>query len=220
MKIILIEGHRKVYYLLDSLSKRKHHKLVVINQDKDYCKVLSRKFPDAVIIHGDATKNYILEDAQIRDFDLSIHLSYDDKINLVSALSLNKCFNVQRNVTVVNESKNVEVFYGVGIDTTIDTSRVLANIIEQHAFVEKLKTYMPLEDENLILLNLEVSSESNSIGKKIQSLTLPSDAIIAAIFRDKKTIIPNGNTMIESGDRIFVTTLKKVQNKVVKALIG
>jgi trk system potassium uptake protein TrkA len=216
MKILITEGHRKTYYLLDAFTK--NHKIVVINKDKNYCKDLSRLFPHVTIVHGDATKPYLLDDAQIFDFDLSIHLSNEDKENLVTALMVKKHYKIKRAVSVVNDSKNADVFTKLGIESTIDTSRVIAGIIEQHAFVDRLKTYVPLEDENLVIVDLEISEDSPSIGKKIQALDLPESAILTAIFRNKKAIIPKGQTIIEKGDRVVVTTLKKVQSKVIKTL--
>ncbi|MFU8786345.1 MAG: NAD-binding protein [Candidatus Izemoplasmataceae bacterium] len=217
MKILITEGHKKAYYILEAFSQQKH-KLVAINQDKDYCKQLARDFPNAIIVHGDATKPFLLEDAKIYEFDLSIHLSPEDKTNLVTAITLKEQFKVKRAVSIINDSQNTLVFNELGIESTIDTAKVIASIVEQHAFIEKLKSYAPLEDENLVILNLEVSLNTTVIGKKIQTLDLPEEAIVTAIFRSKKPIIPKGNTMIEAGDRIIVTTLKRVQNKVIKVL--
>ena len=75
-----------------------------------------------------------------------------------------------------------------------------------------------MEDENLVILNLEITQKNKAIGKKIAALNIPNDAVVTAIFRNKKAVIPKGSTLIEYGDRIVVTTLKKAQSKVVKVL--
>ena len=217
MKIILLDGQRKVNYLLNAFTKSRH-KIVVINKDLSFCKHLSRLYPQTIIIHGDGTDESVLQSAQIDDFDLSVHLSWDDKDNLLSAMLLKKAHNVKRTVSLVNEHENEEIFLTLGIDATVDTARSLANIIEQQAFVEHLRSYSPIENGGIAIVNVTIPPNASAIGVKIVDLPLPKETIVSAIFRHEKPLIPHGDTIIEEGDHVIVTTLDKTQAKLVKVL--
>ena len=219
MKILISGGRKKTRYLLQSLNTTKH-KVVVINKDKDFCKVLSREFKNVAIIHGDATVPDTLEDAGVYNFDLGITLCNQDTENLVIGLLLRNVFSLERVVSIVNTPHNVNVFKELGVTETINSAKVIAGIIEQHAFVQALKMFMPLEDENLLILDIEVTEKSPVITRPVESIKLPSDAVITAILRDGKATIAKPKTILEHKDRVIVTTLKKTKNKVIKAISG
>ncbi|MFW5894463.1 MAG: NAD-binding protein [Bacillota bacterium] len=219
MKIVINGGMKKTHYLLQSLNTSKH-KVVVINKDKAYCKMLSREFKNVAIIHGDATVPDTLEDAGIYNFDLGITLCNQDTENLVIGMLLKNAFNIERVVSIVNIPHNVEVFKKLGITETINSAKVIAGIIEQHAFVQSLKMFMPLEDENLLILDIEITEKSPVVTKAVNTIKLPTEAIVTAILRDGKAVIAKDKTLIEHGDRLIVTTLKKTKNKVIKAISG
>ncbi|MFW5913932.1 MAG: NAD-binding protein [Bacillota bacterium] len=219
MKILISGGRKKTRYLLQSLNTTKH-KVVVINKDKDFCKQLSREFKNVAIIHGDATVPDTLEDAGIYNFDLGITLCNQDTENLVIGMLLKNAFSIDRVVSIVNTPHNVDVFKKLGVTETINSAKVIAGIIEQHAFVQSLKMFMPLEDENLLILDIEITEKSPVVAKAVSTIKLPSEAIITAILRDGKAVIAKDKTLIEHGDRLIVTTLKKTKNKVIKAISG
>ncbi|MGM0435962.1 MAG: potassium channel family protein [Bacillota bacterium] len=219
MKILISGGRKKTRYLLQSLNTTKH-KVVVVNKDKDFCKVLSREFKNVAIIHGDATVPDTLEDAGVYNFDLGITLCNQDTENLVIGLLLKNVFTLDRVVSIVNTPHNVNVFKELGVTETINSAKVIAGIIEQHAFVQSLKMFMPLEDENLLILDIEVTEKSPVITRAVESIKLPSDAVITAILRDGKATIAKPKTILEHKDRIIITTLKKTKNKVIKAISG
>lgn len=219
MKILISGGRKKTRYLLQSLNTTKH-KVVVINKDKGFCKVLSREFKNVAIIHGDATVPDTLEDAGVYNFDLGITLCNQDTENLVIGLLLKNVFTIDRVVSIVNTPHNVNVFKELGVTETINSAKVIAGIIEQHAFVQSLKMFMPLEDENLLILDIEVTEKSPVISRPIESIKLPGEAVITAILRDGKATIAKPKTILEHKDRVIVTTLKKTKNKVIKAISG
>ena len=47
-----------------------------------------------------------------------------------------------------------------------------------------------------------IGRESAAAGQLVRSLSLPSDSILVAVRRGNRTLIPRGDTMLESGDRV------------------
>lgn len=54
------------------------------------------------------------------------------------------------------------------------------------------------------LLEVEIADDSPALGKKILELKFPETALIVMINREGKFITPNGNTVIEEGDKLMI----------------
>lgn len=218
MRIVIVGGGVKVDFLATSLIKKKHQ-LVIIDLDQDKCQALSEK-SNAVIICGDGTKPFILEDAGVAGFDLMIAVTSKDADNLVICQLAKKMFGIRRAFATVNNPRNVEVFKKLGINTAVSATYVLAGIIEQMAFTDQIVHAMPLEEGKLQLLEVIVEEGHRACGKQIMDLDFPKDAIIGCIVRGSGSVIPNGRTEIHAGDKLMIFTSLSSQEMVLACLIG
>nr|WP_330370145.1 TrkA C-terminal domain-containing protein [Butyrivibrio sp. MC2021] len=64
------------------------------------------------------------------------------------------------------------------------------------------------EEENIHFIRIKISANDRWNGKKIVELGLPKDIMIVAIQREKETIIPRGQTVLEAGDLIVMCSEK------------
>ena len=95
----------------------------------------------------------------------------------------------------------VITFLGVGL-VAIPTGIISAGFIEEY---QNAKKFADIEREKDIHF-IEVVMRDNDrwIGKKIKDIGLPRSTIIAVIERGDETIIPRGNVVIESGDKLII----------------
>jgi len=218
MKIVIVGGGAELNFLTDSLIKKKHQ-LVIINQNQDECQLLSET-SDAMVICGDYTKPFILDDADVAGFDLMIAVTSKDTDNLVICLLAKKVFGIHRAFATVNNPRNVDVFKKLGINTAVSSTYVLASIIEQMAFADQIVHYMPLEEGKIQLLEVVIENNHRTCGKQIMDLDFPKDAIIGCIVRGNTSVIPNGRTEIHAGDKLMIFTSLSSQDMVLASLIG
>ncbi len=204
MKIVIVGNGVKVNFLADSLIK-KGHTLVIINNNQEECERLSES-KDIMVIYGEGSKKFILEDANIYGFDLMIAVKSNDPDNLTICLLAKKVFGIPRAFATVSNPRNVEVFKKLGINTAVSATYVLSNIIEQMAFADQIIHFMPLENENLQLLEVVMEHGCDVCGKQIIELGLPDDTIIGCILRGNNAIVPNGRTEIHEGDKLMIFT--------------
>ncbi len=69
----------------------------------------------------------------------------------------------------------------------------------------------PFEDEeNINLKEIMIQEENPWCGKKIKDLDISKHSVIVLIKRKNKSLIPNGNMIIEDNDRVFMYTQKYV----------
>ena len=77
-------------------------------------------------------------------------------------------------------------------------------------------TYLP--EENAEAFEAEALETSDLVGHPLRKINFPKDAIVGAIMRNGKVIIPDGSTIIEPGDRVIIFALSSATSKVEKAL--
>ncbi len=218
MRILLVGGHQKTNFLTKSLVA-KGHDVTVVNEDADWCKLLSNTY-EVCSVYGDGTKPYVLADAQADKMDVVIALSNKDASNLIVCEVAKKQFGVQNTMAVVNDPKNVQVFKKLGVNKCISATQMITEIIEHEAVFENLKNYLPLENGKLAVCEVLIDDKAPACGHKIWQLDIPEDSIIGCIVRDEQTIIPKGNTMLNAGDKIVILSTPGTLDKTTKQLLG
>lgn len=217
MRIVIVGGYNKADFLIDSLLK-KNHKLVVVNEDKDYSEYLSMKY-DISVVCGDPCKQYLLEEAEIDDFDILISLMEKDQDNFAICQTAKKIYNIKKVVCIVTDPKNVDIFKKLGLDTVISATYSISKLIEQASTIESLMNTLSLENEKIIMSEILIDKNYLSVGKKLAEIVFPENAIISCILRNNSMIVPNGNTVIEFGDKLFIISTPENQKEALNSII-
>lgn len=214
MKILIVGGWKKADFLTKSLLDKKHN-IVIIHDDYNYCQTLARTYGVPVIC-GDGSEPYILEEANINEFDVVIALTPKDEDNLVICQLAKKQFGIKKSFAIVGNPKNVQIFKKLGVDTVISSAYVAANIIEQIATVEEISNYIPLDNGQVGLMELYIKETSNICNRVISDIDFPKEAIIVCIIRGFNTVIPKGNTKILAHDKLVILSSPELQNQIIR----
>ena len=99
----------------------------------------------------------------------------------------------------------VIAFLGVGM-VAIPTGIISAGFVEQYQRLKSIGDFA--EEENIHFIRIKLSASDKWTGKKIVELGIPKDIMIVAIQREKETIIPRGQTVLEAGDLIVMCSEK------------
>ncbi|MGM0379305.1 MAG: potassium channel family protein [Bacillota bacterium] len=218
MRIIVIGGGKKVYFLVKSFNS-KGYEVTVINDDLDYCKKMAKQ-DNSTIVHGDGTKPYILEDAGIASADMVIALTSSDPDNLVICQIAEQIYKINKTFAVVNDPHNIDIFKQLGVHTVISTAEIISDLIEQKVSVDDILNLVPIQEGKLSVMEIKLSSDSLILDQKISEIKFPEDAIIGSIIRQGNVIIPKGHTNFKVNDKLIILTLSEVQSEVVKMVKG
>jgi len=218
MKIVIAGGDSKADFII-KLLRDDRHKVVAINEEKSYCEYLATVH-NIPIIHGDPCKKHILDNADIKDFDVMIALKEADADNLEICQMAKKIYNIKKTVCVVSNPHNVEIFKELGVNSPISATYVVANLIEQASTLDVFMKSLELEEEKVIITELVVEPDFHVVNKKIMDIDLPKNVIIGSIIREGKMIVPNGSTEILSEDKLIIISSKEEQLKVIDAIGG
>lgn len=174
MKAVVVGGRARADYLV-GLLRRRNDKVVVINNNLEYCEYLSNRH-DIDTICGNGTKLHVLEEALIDNFDICISLTDSDADNLAVCQLAQHFFGIRSQVCIVSDPRNVEVFRRLGIGGVVNSTHLLAqaveettlSIVESHRQTAKATAYLSFaddEDDSEKAPKPHITSSFHRIGK-------------------------------------------------------
>ena len=85
----------------------------------------------------------------------------------------------------------------------------------------RLRELREAYEGNVRVLEVDVSGQHPFVGKPVREIAtiLPRDCILVSIRRDKKVVIPHGDTTIQKGDHLVTLVSANCVNEARKALI-
>ncbi|MCD7730564.1 MAG: TrkA family potassium uptake protein [Oscillospiraceae bacterium] len=202
MKVIIVGGGKVGYYLIRTLIEHKHEPTVIeINRE------VSARIADEMdipVILGDATNYETLKVAGASEADAFISVTGSDECNLISCQLAKKEFGVKKTVAKSNNPKNVSVIKALGIDVVINSTDSIASLIEREVDTARIKQLLQLNQGDISLFVVEIPQDYVYDGKMIMDLEFSSIFNIVSITRGDSLIIPRGQSMLKSGDRLLI----------------
>ena len=215
----LIVGGGKIGYNLFKTLKERGHQVTLIERDKDTCLKISEDI-SAEVIWGDGTNMEVLKDAGIEEADIIAAVTGTDEENLVICQIAKMSFNTKKTIARVNNPKNIVIFKTLGIDNTVCSTAVIANMIEYELDKEDYRIVNTFERGSMVLAEIVINERSLWCGKIIKDLILPEECVFVSILRGDKVIYPRGDTLILNDDKVLIVTNTSVLSVLVKELYG
>ena len=213
MKIVIADGLHEADYLINLFNTSKNN-LVVINENEDACRYLSVN-NEIPVVKGRCTRKTDLVEAGAENCDLFIALSDDDYKNYVACRTAGQLIGAKRCVSRVANPKNVSVFKELGIDIVVCSTYLLGEYIHNLTSIENMINILSLEDEKVIITEIRVTDDLEVEGKTLKEINISDLGTVSAIIRNGKTIVPNGQTSISTGDKILIVTTEESQDKII-----
>jgi len=218
MYIIIIGAGKVGFFLAKRLSMSKHT-ISIIERDKAVCEDAAKKI-EALVINGDGCDPRVLEEAGIKRANVVAAVTGDDEDNLIICQLAKERFGVQRTVGRVNTPDNEHTFAELGIDVPVDSTKIIAKIIEEEVSFSDFVNLMSFKRGKLAIVRVDLPPDSPSINKKVQDIQLPENSVLVSIVRGEEVIVPKGNTALEAGDDIIALTLVGNEQPLLNLLIG
>ncbi|MGN1136476.1 MAG: potassium channel family protein [Oscillospiraceae bacterium] len=202
MKVIIVGGGKVGYYLIRTLIEHKHEPTVI-----EINKAVSRKIADGVdipVILGDATKIEVLRAAGADEADAFISVTGNDQCNMISCQLAKNEFGIKKTIARANNPKNVEVIKAFGVDTVINSTDSIASIIEREVDTNKIKQLLQINGGAVALFEVALPDNYVYDGKMLMEMKIPSLFNIVSITRGESLIIPRGQSVLKSGDKLLI----------------
>jgi trk system potassium uptake protein len=183
------------------------HDVTVIDLDAARVAALSYRF-DVHGVTGNGASRRTLQEANVAEADLVIISSARDEANLVAAM-LVKRMSAARTLVRTSNAEYLEAWRARDIDANfmvspeVETANAVASIVGIPA-ARQTDTFA---DGRVQIVEFDVPKDSapNAIvGRALRTAEIPDESKLATIIRGQRTVRPDGDAVIEPGDRIVV----------------
>lgn len=213
-KVVILGGGRIGYRLAYTLQHR-GLRPIIIEADPKRSRWLAEQLPQSQVFQSDATDLEFMEEERLGEAEVGVSVMDRDERNLLSALLL-KNLGVQKVIAGVADPSFIEIFQRVGVDIAVNARKVVAEEIIR--FTRSRIAGMSTVEDRAEVLEMEVSPRSPLVGVPLKEAHFPEGAILGAIVRRHKVVIPQGEDILQSGDQVVVFSKKDSVSEVEKLL--
>lgn len=211
-RFMLVGGGTVAYYLAQKLLENKGS-VTILEKDKKRCAELAELLPEAEVSFADGIDADVLLEEGIKKADVCVSLTGSDDTNLVVSLFAWSS-GVESVVTRVNATAYEKLLSRVNMDVTLSPAVISADRIM--GFVKNVTVYNAKGNDIQCLYQLSNgraeaiefiaydSCKKLGITFKQPEFKVKKDILVALIIRQGEVIIPDGNSCIQSGDRVVI----------------
>lgn len=177
------------------------HEVTLIDKKPDQLRVAS--VADADWVLADACSPEALSEAGLREADVVLAATGDDKANLVISLLAKTEFAIPRVVARLNNPKNEWLFNASwGVDVPVSTPRIMTALVEEAISVGTPVKLFAFNSAQAAMYAFVLPENSPIIGKSIADVAFPPRVVLSAILRDGEPFAPRADDQYESGDEL------------------
>ncbi len=206
MKIIII-GAGKVGCQIAKTLSSENHDVVIIEKD-DLIRQSAQNSLDVITILGNGANVRTLEEAGIKQSDMIIAVTSSDEANMIACMTA-KQFGVPKKIARI---RNPEYLYTnalsrekLGIDFTINperaTAKEIVKLLKSPTNVAQVQNFA---GGKVQLFELKIEKSFPFINQRLKAINFKCPILVAAIYRNDKIIIPDGEEKIIAGDNLYV----------------
>src|SRR5690606_8566082 len=218
MKIIIVGAGQVGGTLAEHLASEAND-ITVVDVDGNRLRELQDRL-DIRTVEGMGCHPDVLMRASIEDADMLVAVTSSDEINMLACQVAYSLFRTPTKIARVRAQSYVLPRYRdklfsadhLPVDVLITPEQVVTDYI--HRLVEQPGSLQVLDfaDGIMQLVAVRAYSDGPLVGNQLRPLRehMPNvDCRVAAIFRRDRSIVPEGDTVIEAGDEVFFIAAKK-----------
>lgn len=210
VKRLLICGGGRVSFYLSKQLEKSGISVQIIEKDPVTCMELSSALPQACIIEGDASNEFLLEAEGIGECDALFTDTGLDELNMIISLYGASC-KVPQIITQLGRMNNYKILDTLPLGSTISPKEICCNTIVRYVRAMKGQTGAALTvhsiaDGQAEAIEFLVEDSTLHCGEPLRKLKLKPNVLVVCITKGSRTQIPNGDSFFEKGDTIIVVT--------------
>ncbi len=214
-RILLIGCGIVGFYLAELIDKDENADLKIIEYNKSRCMEVAEMLENALILNGDGTDVNLLREENIEDMDVVLAVTNNDEKNLLCSL-LAKQMGARKVIARADRPDYIPLFEMIGIDMAVSPREATVNEVLKLTMGTGIEKLTMLEGEKAEIIEYTTSRYSKIIGKSLEKVKFPKDAIVTTIVHNDDIIIPRGDSVIREGDRVIVFALSSAVSAVEK----
>ncbi len=215
-RVLIIGGGRLGMRLAVALEQQSIH-AKIIEKNMQRCEEIASKLNHTIVLQGDGSDQSLLLEEGIQNIDAAITLTNDEETNILMSL-LAKRLGARQAITRISKLGYLPLAAAIGIEQVISSRLSAINSILHYVRKGKVLSALSIRGEQAEFIEALALSSWPVIGKPLKNIAFPKGALITAILREEKVIIPSGESKIKPDDHIIIIARKDAIPKVEKIL--
>ena len=210
-KRAIIVGGGKISYYLTHMLLEAGVSVKIIEKDKDTCLELAKKFPKALVLHGEATNQKLLLSEGVAKADVLVAVTGQDETNIVVS-TFAKGTGCKKVITKITNGSYDMILEKTGLECIIEPKELFCNNVIRYVRGMKknrgteFKTLYRLVDNKVEAAEFFISDKAKYTSKPLKELKLKKNVLLACIIRKNRVIIPSGLDTIEPLDSVVIVS--------------
>ncbi len=225
MKIIILGAGQVGRTAAHHLSREQAHEVTVVDTDDDVLRDLQDRL-DIRTVNGNAAHPGVLESAGGADADMIVALTSSDEVNMIACEVAHALFRTPRKIARIRAAdytRRERLFEegGLAVDVTISPEALVTEYVQRLIDNPGALQVLDFADGRVRLVGVRAVRGGLLIGHELKALRehLPKhDMRVAAIYRNGRSIVPEGSTVIEEGDEVFFVAARDDMRLMMKEL--
>ena len=192
---------RRGLRLLRAFGRRR--RLKIIESDSATSKSLADRFPGAIVINGDISEERFFEEESLKNHDLIITTTANQELNILAAIYA-KTYGIKRSIALVNKYNYLSLANRLGVDVIISPKNSVVSAVLKIVRRGRVRSVASLFGGQAEVIESTVDTSSGMAGQPIQELRLPQESLIVSVSRDGASLLPRGDLVVHSGDRLTI----------------
>ncbi len=209
MKILILGAGQVGSTVAESLVSEAND-ITVVDLDAEKLRALQDRF-DLRTLVGNASHPSTLEQAGIVDADILLAVTQSDEVNMVACKLAASLYNTPTRIARIRAADYLEhpdIFSPANfcVDFSICPEQILTDYIRKLIEFPEALQVLEFADGRVSLVAVRAFEGGPLVGNPLRNMQghMPKiDARVAAIFRQDRPIIPEGDTVVEAGDEVF-----------------
>ena len=203
---IVVAGAGKLGYSVAELLADDEFDVVVIENDPKRKDVVQNSL-DVLVIEGNACSPTTFRDPDIRNADVLIACTDSDEVNMIT------CMMAKKNGVKHTVARIRNVDYAINspemlnsemkVDLILNPERITAAEIDHILMTPSALNVDDFADGKVRMFEAKLKENSPYANIPLKNLKIPSDILVAMLFRKHKMIIPRGNDVLLPGDNVY-----------------
>ncbi len=225
MKIIILGAGQVGGTLAEHLANEQND-ITVVDTDGAKLRILQDKLDIGTVAGGASHPNTLFK-AGAEDADMLIAVTNSDEINMMACQVAHTLFNTPTKISRVrspNYLAHQEQLFNrdhIPVDVIIGPEQLVTNNIKQLIANPGALQVLDFADGKVQLVAVRAYHGGPIVGHELREIRthMPKvDTRVAAIFRQDRPIIPEGDTVVEAGDEVFFIAARENIRAVVSEL--
>ena len=216
---ILIVGGGRIGYFLAKTLRQSDHRVGLVERDGNRCRTLAEDL-GITVVQGDGTDIDTLRDAGADQAKYVVALTGRDEENLVVCQLAKSYFKAPLTIARVNNPKNQALFKLLGVDATVSSTALAAQMIENALPLNGMRIFSIFQEGEVEIAESEVTAGSPVVGRAVSQIRLPEECVLIALVHQGKMTFPRGPTILNAGDRVFALVRRQSLDALERVLLG